>query len=399
MFTDENISGIITSSFVKWGTAVKKVLSAIGSYLKKSDVLLLLLSIASSVYGMVLISSSTQRTSSFIYIQVAALIIGIALYVLFSLIDIDIIADKSLLLFVFSVALISTLFVWGIDGGSGNKAWLRFGSIGIQPAEVVKIPFIIILARMMVLFKEQRGVSAPISVIFMVAMFAIMFVLIVVSSSDLGSALVYMFIFAAMLFLGGVSLFWFALAAVAACVALPFLWNFFFTQNQKDRILAPYDPSVDPTGLGITWQANQSKAAISAGGFSGSGLYKGEFTQTPGAVPQQHTDFIFSAAGEELGFIGALLVILLLFAIIIRCFYVGVQSNNTLSYLVCTGISAMLLAQTLENIGMCLGLTPVIGLTLPFFSYGGSSLIVNFAAIGIVSGIRMRPRPQGFRHI
>ena len=116
-------------------------------------------------------------------------------------------------------------------------------------------------------------------------------------------------------------------------------------------------------------------------------------------MPQQHTDFIYSVAGEEFGFIGTVAIFILLLAIIIRCFYVGVRSNNTLSYLVCTGISAMFLAQTLENIGMCIGLTPVIGLTLPFFSYGGSSVIVNFVAIGIVSGVMLRPRTQGFRRI
>lgn len=379
---------------------MKKTLSAVFGYLKESDSLLLLLSLLSSVYGIVLISSAlhSSSTSLGVIIQIAALFLGLILYVVFSLIDIDIIADKSQILFAFSVLLICTLFVWGVAGESGNRAWIRFGSIGIQPAEIVKIPFIIIIAKMMTYFKEGVGLSKPISVISLAAVFGIIFVLIVVSSADLGSALVYMFIFIIMLFLGGVNIIWFGVAAAAAAVAFPLAWKFFLSDLQKDRILAPYDPTVDPTGLGITWQANQSKAAISAGGFTGTGLFNGGFTQT-GSVPQQHTDFIFSVAGEEFGFVGAILIIILLLAIIIRCFYVGVRSNNTLSFLVCTGISAMFLAQMLENIGMCIGLTPVIGLTLPFFSYGGSSVVVNYAAIGIVSGIKMRPRPQGFRRI
>ncbi|MBR5428426.1 MAG: FtsW/RodA/SpoVE family cell cycle protein [Clostridia bacterium] len=379
---------------------MKKVLKAVFGYLGKSDWILLLLSLISSAYGIILISSALHSSTSRsgLIIQIVALVLGIFLYIVFSLIDIDIIADKSLILFAFCIVLISTLFVWGVAGDSGNRAWIRFGPIGIQPAEIVKIPFIIIIAKMMTSFKEGRGLSKPVSVISLAAVFGIIFVLIIVSSADLGSALVYMFIFVVMLFLGGVNIIWFGIAIAAGAVAFPLAWKYFLSDLQKDRILAPYDSSVDPTGLGITWQANQSQAAISAGGFRGAGLYNGGFTQSQ-AVPQQHTDFIFSVAGEEFGFIGALVVILLLLAIIIRCFYVGVRSNNTLSFLVCTGISAMFLAQMLENIGMCIGLTPVIGLTLPFFSYGGSSVIVNYAAIGIVSGVMMRPRPQGSRRI
>ncbi len=379
---------------------MKKVLKVVFDYFKKSDSLLLFLSLVCSVFGIILISSALHNSPSRtgVIIQIIALILGIGLYVLFSLIDIDIIADKSLILFIFSVVLISTLFVWGVAGESGNRAWLSFGPISVQPAEIVKIPFIIIIAKMMSYFKEDDVLSKPISVISLVAVFAIIFILIVMSSADLGSALVYLFVFAAMLFLGGVNLIWFGIAAGLAVLAAPLIWNHFLSDLQRDRILAPYDPSVDPTGLGITWQANQSKAAISAGGFSGQGLFNGGFTQGSG-VPQQHTDFIYSVAGEEFGFIGTVAIFILLLAIIIRCFYVGVRSNNTLSYLVCTGISAMFLAQTLENIGMCIGLTPVIGLTLPFFSYGGSSVIVNFVAIGIVSGVMLRPRTQGFRKI
>ena len=379
---------------------MKKVLTVVFGYLKKSDTLLLILSIISSIFGIILISSALHSSGgrAGIVIQTVALVLGIGLYIVFSLIDIDIIADRSLILFVFSVVLISTLFVWGVAGDSGNRAWISFGPISIQPAEIVKIPFIIIIAKMITYYKEDGVLSKPLPVISLAAVFAIIFLLIIVSSADLGSALVYLFVFAVMLFLGGVNLIWFGIAIGLSVAAAPLVWNHFLSDLQRDRILAPYDPSVDPTGLGITWQANQSKAAISAGGFTGQGLYNGGFTQGNG-VPQQHTDFIYSVAGEEFGFIGAIAVLILLLAIIARCFYVGVRSNNTLSYLVCTGISAMFLAQTLENIGMCIGLTPVIGLTLPFFSYGGSSVIVNYVAIGIVSGIMMRPRTQGLQMI
>ena len=371
---------------------MKKVFAAVKDYIKKSDMIILMLGIICTIYGMILIFSCTH-SASYIIVQTIAMLLGIFLFVLFSVVDVDIIADKSLLLYFASLAFICTLFIWGEAGDSGNNAWLRFGGIGIQPAEVVKIAFVIIMGRLMIVLNERTGLNKPLAVAVMLVAFAVMFGLIIIASSDLGSALVYFFIFAVMLFAGGLSLWWFLGGFAAIAAIMPLAWKFVLREDQKERIMAPYDPTIDPTGLGVTWQANQSTLAISAGGFSGQGLNQGEMTQA-GMVPQQHTDFIFSAAGEELGFIGCALIVILLTLLFIRCFYVGAKCNNTLGYLVSTGIGAMFIMQTLENIGMCLGLTPVIGLTLPFFSYGGTSILTNFAAIGIVSGIKMRSRSQ-----
>jgi rod shape determining protein RodA len=378
--------------------AVKKKLDAILKYIKESDMLLLALCIFSSVYGIILIKSATKNmtNNSDVYIQVVSLILGVALFILFSILDIDTIADKSKMLYVLSILFISTLFIWGYEGG-GNRAWLRFGSIGLQPSEIVKIPYTIILAKMITDFRERRTLNAPVSLLKIIAVFGVLFMFILVSSGDLGSALVYLFILIVMLFVGGVDLRWMLLGLGLIGAAAPLLWNFMLTDGQKNRILAPYDPhTIDPTGKGVTWQPNQSKLAIASGDFLGQGLYRGKMTQS-GIIPKQETDFIFSVAGEELGFVGSLLVIALLIAIITRCIQIGIKSNNTIGMLVCTGLASMLIAQTFENIGMCLGLTPVIGLTLPFFSSGGTSLITMFAAMGIVSGIKMRPKPMRSR--
>ena len=371
---------------------MKKIWPAVRDYIKKSDMLILTLGIICTIYGMIMIYSSTG-TTSYIIIQTIAMILGIFLFVMFSIIDVDIIADKSVLLYIISCAFICTLFIWGEAGESGNSAWLRFGGIGVQPAEIVKIAYIIIQGRLMIVLQERNGINRPLSVVILLGTFAILFGLIIVSSSDLGSALVYFFVFAVMLFAGGLSLWWFLGGAAAIAGIMPLAWKFVLRDDQKERILAPYDPTIDPTGLGVKWQANQSTLAISSGGFSGQGIGQGEMTQN-GMVPAQHTDFIFTVSGEELGFIGSVAVILLLILLIVRCFYVASKCNNALGYLVCSGIGAMFIAQVLENIGMCLGLTPVIGLTLPFFSYGGSSILTNFAAIGIVSGVKMRARSQ-----
>ena len=372
-------------------------------FLREADIFLLAISLISSIYGILLINSvvrNLESGGSEIYVQIGALVIGAILFVLFSYIDIDIIADKSGFLFVFSVLFISTLFFWGVGANSvGNNAWLRFFGIGIQPAEVVKITFIIIIAKMITNHKERKTLNSTVSILQILLVFAIIFGLIIFVSADLGSALVYVFIMVVMLFAGGVKLRWFAIGIAAVSAASPLIWTRFLTQMQKDRIRAPFQPEiVDPDRLGVLWQPDMSVAAISSGGFVGQGLGKGRMTQAT-LIPEQRTDFIFSAAGEELGFVGCMLIVLLLLAIIIRCVYIGIKSNNTLGFLVCTGIASMFISQMIENIGMCLGILPVIGITLPFFSYGGSSLVTCLAAMGIVSGIKMRPKPVRFRSL
>ena len=373
---------------------MRRVFEAIGTYLRESDIFLLVACLASSIYGLILISSATRvyGTSSFMVVQTAAVVLGVILYVIVSLIDIDIIADKHKLLFVVGAVFICTLFVWGVEGDTGNKAWLRFFGVGIQPAEVVKILFIIILARMISIKRDSRSLNSAGSIFSIAGVFLTYFVLILLSSRDLGSALVYVLVLAVMLFVGGVGLKWFALGLSAVAAVLPLAWMFILTEKQKLRVQVTFRPALaEMEALDTMWQANQSKRAISSGGFTGKGLFQGNMTQSE-MIPQQHTDFIFSAAGEELGFIGCLVIVLLLVVIISRCLYVGVKSNNTLGLLVCSGVAASFIFQTLENIGMCLGLTPVIGLTLPFFSYGGSSMVTSFIMMGLIAGVKMRPK-------
>jgi len=382
---------------------MKTVLRALLKFLNEADMFLLVLSLISAIFGLILISSVTRNfeTGREVYVQIGAIIIGIALFVLFSYIDIDIMADKTSLLLIFSALFISTLYFWGVGMEEvGNRAWLRFFDIGIQPAEVVKIPFIIIIARMVSNFKERKTLNSIMSLIQIVLVFALLFMLILITSADLGSALVYAFILITMLFVGGVKLRWFAIAAAIVVAAFPLVWVNYLSEGQKARILAPFAPdALDPAVYAkITWQANQSVNAIASGGFRGQGLGNGYYTQRP-LIPAQHTDFIFSAAGEELGFVGCMLIVILLVTIIVRCIYIGAKSNNALGMLVCTGVAAMMISQTIENIGMCLGILPVIGITLPFFSYGGSSIVTCFAAVGIVSGIKMRPKPIRFRSV
>ena len=356
---------------------------AIGSFVRRADMILLSLCIAASVFGIVVISSATNVKGSAQYVrtQILALVLGIILYVFFTLVDVDIIAERRELLLIFSAIFILLLFPFG-DTRSGNRSWLAFSFLpfSIQPAEICKIPFIMILAKTMSI--RQNKISHISTVLRLAVITVFMFGLIVVASEDLGVALQYLFIFVIMAFVGGVSLLWFLGAFAVLLVASPFLWQFL-----------SYDRRIDPAAQDQRYQMNRSLRALQNGGITGQGLYHGTMVQS-GTIPAQHTDLIFSSIGEELGMLGCMAVLILLTAIIIRIIYVGIKSGNYMNRLICVGIAGMLTAQVFINIGVCIGLVPVIGLTLPFFSYGGSSLVTMFFAMGIVSGINMRPAPD-----
>ncbi len=380
---------------------MKRLLKAFLGWVRMSDTLLLLLCLLASGFGLVLIYSATRSYESARYmtVQIASVVLGLGLFFFLSILDVDILTKHWYVLLAFNVLLLLVLKLWGVEGDTGNRSWLRFLGVGIQPSEVIKVSFVLLLARQLEGLRDSRwGLNGVASVAQLVMHVGLMFGLIVVISADLGSALVFLVIFAAMCFAAGLSLVWF-LAAIALCGALtPLLWTNFLSDYQKNRILAPYFPElVDPDGLGVTWQANQSKVALASGGFSGQGYLQGVKSQSE-LLPFKHTDFIFSVAGEELGLLGCLAIVLLLTVLILRVLYVGLRSGSYMDMLICVGFSAQLTFQAFENIGMCAGLTPVIGITLPFFSYGGSSMITCFAAMGVVSGIRLRSRRSKLSH-
>ena len=382
---------------------MKRLSPYIKDYVKRADMLLLALCVTCAIFGIVVIASATSTldggSTRYLIVQTASLILGIFFYAVFTVIDVDSLAERwpALIAFeVFSIFLLLTPL--GYADNTGNRAWLRFGFIGVQPAEIDKIIFIIVLAAQINYFKNYKNLNSPLSVLLLLVNCMFSIGLIVGVSKDMGSALVYLFIFIVMLFAAGLKLYWFIAGLAGLAAVTPFFWTHVLNQRYRDRILAPYDATIDPSGQGIRWQANQSKIALASGQLTGTGLYNGRQTQS-GALPAKQTDFIFSVIGEELGMIACIAVIALLLLIIFRCIKVGVHATNTMSMLICFGVAAWLIFQTFENIGMCIGVAPVIGVTLPFFSYGGSSLVAIFAAMGMVSGIKYRPKPERFRSL
>ncbi len=374
---------------------MKRLGKLAGNYLRMADTPLLLLCVAASVFGLVIIFSATRsyENGRYMPVQALALVLGLVFFIVFSLIDVDIITDRWYFLIGFNILLLLALRFFGVMGETGNRSWIRFGGIGVQPSELLKITFALLLSRQITRLQEsKKGLSGVFSAFSLAIHFALLFGVYVVISADAGNALVFLFIFAAMCFAGGLNILWFLVALALAALATPVLWTRFLSDYQRNRILAPYFPDlVDPDGLGITWQVRQSKIALASGGVTGQGYLRGERAQGE-MLPFKHTDFIFSVAGEELGLVCCAAIMLLLTLIIIRVLMTGLRSGSHRDMLLCVGFAGMLTFQVFENIGMCVGVTPVVGITLPFFSYGGSSLVATFAAMGMVSGVRLRQK-------
>ena len=241
-----------------------------------------------------------------------------------------------------------------------------------------------------VMASHQNNISGIPSVMHMVLHLGLLVGLNMVLSSDAGVSLIFVFIFIGMAFGGGVSLWWFALAIGAIAAAIPVVWPL-LGEYQQERILVLIDPTFDAQGIGARYHSKINLQSLTGGGLTGQGLFNGNRTQG-GNLFAQHTDYIFSSIGEELGFFGCVIVMLLELAIIARCVYVGVRCQDYMRRQICYGAASALMFQVMINVCMCIGVMPVIGLTLPLISYGGSSVVTIFAMLGLVYGAYARPQ-------
>lgn len=375
--------------------------SLLQEFLQQADLLLLTLCLISTGYGIVLITSATRYTDSYrnVLVQSAATVLGLCAYIFLSMVDVEDLVRRWKWILVFNIGFICLLRTpFGFSDNTGNRAWLKFPGIpfSIQPAEVVKITFILLLAKQLEwVWQERRELRSFRAVLPPTAHLVFMMGLIYVISSDMGSALVYAFVFICMVLAAGAAWRWFALGIGGGAAGVFAMYKLGLIPGYMiKRFHAIFDHSFDPLGAG--WQQTRSLLAIGSGQMFGQGLFNGSQTQSldDSSLPERHTDFIFSVAGEELGFVGCMLIILLLTAIILRCLQVARYARTPFATYVCVGMAAMLIFQTVENIGMCLFVMPVIGLTLPFFSYGGSSIVTLYTAMGIVSAIKKRAMPE-----
>ena len=373
---------------------LKRLKAILADFFQQADLVLLGLCCISTIYGLFLVFSATRYMESYrhVIVQTAALVLGVIVYIVLSMVDTELLLRRWKWMLAFNAGIILLLLTpFGVSDDTGNTAWLKFPGVpvSIGPAEIVKITFVLLLAKQLAWLKEERQDlrsfrSAAFAAGHMLGLCGLYFLV----SGDMGNALVFVFIFVCMAFLAGFALRWFALlfagggAGIAAAHFLGLIPSY-----MENRFKVLFDHSYRPLNEG--WQQTRSLLTIGSGGLFGQGYLHGNQTQAAeGSLPARHTDFIFAVAGEELGMIGCLVILGLLAAIIIRILLVARRARTPFRSYVCVGMAAMMIFQVVINVGMCLFVMPVIGLTLPFFSYGGSSVVTMFAAMGIVSGIK-----------
>ena len=372
---------------------MRRYFEELKDFIKKGDMILLILCLCVAGFGVICIASATSAEkfgSNFKYIavQVVSIGLGVLMYALVSSIDLDFLSEHRGMMVAFNVLLLLMLISpLGTDNNTGNRSWINTGIVMVQPAEICKITYIIINASVMA--SHQNRISHPVSIIHMLMHLGLLVGLNLALSSDMGVSLIFVFIFIGMAFAGGVSLWWFALAIGSIAAAFPILWQF-LGEYQRNRIRILFDPTIDPQGINERYHSKINLQSLTGGGMMGQGLFNGNRTQG-GYLFAQHTDYIFSSIGEEVGFLGCLIVMLAEIAIIARCIFVGTKCQDYMRRLVCYGAASALMFQLMINVGMCIGVMPVIGLTLPLISYGGSSVVTIFAMLGLVSGAYARP--------
>jgi rod shape determining protein RodA len=352
------------------------------------DWVLLLLVVGIAAWGLITVYSAThgrlETHLDDLYLkQVTWFGAGIVLMVLVILVDYQLLSRGAYLLLVVGILLLIAVFLFG-RVASGARRWLMLGPLSIQPSEVVKVFLVLSFARYFTDTRREGGLRFR-DLLLPMLMVVVPFALIA-KQPDLGTALVLFFVACALVFASGFPLKTLFLMLGASLIVMPIGWMF-LKDYQKIRIITLLNPDFDPLGAGYhSWQ---SKIAIGSGGFWGKGWLAG--TQSGlNFLPEKHTDFIFAVFAEEWGFVGTAALIVLYLGLILRGISIDYMSKDRLGSLIATGVVAMLSVYILFNIGMTVGLTPVVGLPLPLFSYGGSSMLATMVAVGLLLNIRMR---------
>ncbi len=347
--------------------------------------LILFLSLLFSAFGLINLYSASYHTGLDTFKkQIIWVAIGFITMLIITFMNSNLLKRYSMHIFVISLLTLIFVFIFGREV-SGSRSWISFGPISIQPSEFVKISLILIIAR----FYGNDFEDGPFGLkdIIKPIIFTIMIFGLILLQPDLGTALIIILVAGTMLLFMGIkrkSLL--IILSILILVSIP-AWSFFLKDYQKDRILTFANPSVDPLGMG--YNSIQSQIAVGSGKLIGKGYLSGTQSQLR-FIPAQQTDFAFSVLAEEWGFLGSAIMLLVYFLLILTILDTASSSKDKFSMLVALGIAALFFWHTLINVGMVLGLLPVIGVPLYLFSYGGSSVLTAFIAIGIVLGIKMR---------
>lgn len=358
---------------------------------KRFDYVLFLAVLILSVIGLFVLNSAVRDKSYIFKSQVLAFIMGIALCLILSAIDYKDLKFLSLIFFFGAMGLMVVTLVFGSGEELGNKNWIKIAGMSVQPSELAKIAYIILASVFLERIKDSQEKNKSDIIKFIVYTgIAVGFVLL---QKDLGTALVFGFIFLIFIYIVGIPYRYIFILCGCLTLSLPFIWIYILNDNRRERILTFISPERDPLGGG--YNVLMSKMAIGSGQLFGQGYGNGIQTQS-GSVPVNESDFIFSVIGEEFGFIGGIIIILLGLFIILRCIHIAKNAGDTYGSFLVIGITGMLAFNFIENIGMSMGLLPVTGLPLPFVSQGGTAMLVYFIAVGIVLSVSARSKRSSF---
>jgi rod shape determining protein RodA len=358
---------------------------------KHVDMMLILVAGAISALGALMILSSTRGTDpdsydmSFLNRQLLYIGLGIVTMVAVTLVDYRRLRDFAWIPYAIVLILLALVVSPVGTERRGAQAWFQLGSsFQLQPAELAKVAVIFFLASVLARFETPmaaRWVGLGLAIL------GVPVVLILIQP-DLGTTLVFVAIAMGMLLIAGVKMRHIVvLTALGTIAVVGVLDSDLLEDYQRDRLTVFLDQ--DQSLREETWNLNQSKIAVGSGGVTGKGLFEGTQTRL-GIVPEQHTDFIFTALGEELGFAGSATLLGLFALLCLRIWRTAQIARDRLGTLVCAGVLAMFVFQIFQNVGMTVGIMPITGIPLPFMSYGGSSVIASWVAIGLVLNVHMR---------
>lgn len=352
---------------------------------------IILLAVLIACIGISSIYSSTyQKETRLWQLQIIWLFLGVISFLVMSNLNYRRLWDATYFLYAVAIVLLFLVFILG-SVRLGAQRWLKIAWFNLQPAELAKLIMAIFLSRYfskksvgdVSLLSRKFGVWRGLILPFV---FVAIPMVLILEQPDLGSSAVVLFIFLAIIYLADVKLRYIVVFLLMSILSLPVLWQF-LRDYQKERLLVFLNPNIDPLGAGYTLL--QSKIAIGSGGFLGKGWLWGTQSQLR-FLPESHTDFIFATFAEERGFLGSCVLLILYYLLIREGFLIGQRTNDQFGRLLALGISLMLGIQIFVNISMTLGLMPVVGLPLPLMSYGGSSMLVTFIALGILVSIDKR---------
>lgn len=345
-------------------------------------------------FGLVILSSATHATTTGNYFQLYkqgfAFAVGMFLIIVILFFDYNFLGKYYKGLYIASIVLLAIVWIPGLGQSMGGaRSWLNLGPLDFQTSELVKLTFILSYAKIV---DERRGKLNTIKDLIPLGLYALPIVGLLLIQPDLGTTIVFCCIIAGMLFTAGLNDKLIKRAIILVVVAAPIMYML-MADHQKIRIEAFLNPE-DPTLPG-NYQVMQSMIAIGSGGLKGKGLYQGTQNQND-FLPVQDSDFIFAVIGEELGVWGMAIIIILYILFLIRMLTIAREAKDFYGTLIVVGVMSMFAYQIIQNIGMTVAVIPVTGVTLPFVSYGGSSLMTSLANLGLVLNVGMRRKKINF---